>query len=135
MTFDHDEMDINNVVVVRAMKPTQGVRFVGFQPQNRTGESPEGSLSSLANKRYFINVLKRTLMTPQTTTAAGTGQRATGIDENEDVKILDANEDKRVVHIFEQRLTGVIKPQLTQQLLVATIDINNSYRHHRICLQ
>ena len=30
------------IFLSRAMKPTQGVRFVGFQPQNRTGESPEG---------------------------------------------------------------------------------------------
>ena len=49
-TYDHEVIAINNdehldnnhVGFCSAMKPTQGVRFVGFQPQNRTGESPEG---------------------------------------------------------------------------------------------
>ena len=36
MTLDHDEMDTNDdhvdMLVGSAMKPTQGVRFVGFWP-------------------------------------------------------------------------------------------------------
>ena len=40
---NNDEHHVDNYVgLVSAMKPTQGVRFVGYQPQNRTGESPAG---------------------------------------------------------------------------------------------
>ena len=61
-TYDHEVIAINNdehldndhVGFSRAMKPTQGVRFVGFLPQNRMGESPTRD-SSLANKRYTMS--------------------------------------------------------------------------------